>query len=82
MKEKYEIESTKKYGIKRKFTNKSDAVKSIKNYLHKGYGNHFYLNAIDSTGKYIPIEDYFKIKTSNNRSKIEKQIRRKLSDLD
>lgn len=82
MAKKYQIESTQSYGIKKEYDMKTEAVTSIKSYLQKGFGNHFYLHSLNSKGKYQTIEDYFKIKTGINRSKIKREIRRKLSDLD
>lgn len=81
-KKKYEVESTRTYGIVKQFDSKKDAVDFIKKNIQKGLGTKYYLSGLNSKGKYQSMEDYYYGSGASGRRKITKWVSRKLSDLD
>lgn len=81
-KKKYEVESTRNYNIVKQFDSKKNAVDFIKNNINKGLGTKYYLNGLNSKGKYQSMEDYYYGSGKSGRKKLTKLVSRKLSDLD
>jgi len=83
VKSKYEIESSRDYGIKRNFNTKKEAVDFIKNQFSKNMGKHYSLNGLNSKGKYQNMEDYhYEFNGASGKWKTTKWITRKPSDLE